>query len=317
VTGGESTQVLALFYHSGALGDFLLALPFLKALREVHPERPWHLAVREEHARLVSRIFPFVRRLLPGAFEFAPLAASPPSSSDVAKLLERHGGFFGFIRGAGGIEAAAKRARPRLPVVLAEPFAHATLHGSTIEGLLRSMILRLGLGHRAITPRDFELPGDRLPPLEAAADPLSFVGDVQGKPVALIHVGASGPGKQGPASLYEDVARGLQARGFAVGWVSGPVEVERGRKPPPSPALVAPDLVLLAHAIAASRLYVGNDTGPTHLASALGVATVAIHGVPNPEWRPRGAKSCVAGGTGGFPDAAEVIEAALRLALET
>ncbi|MGH7832247.1 MAG: glycosyltransferase family 9 protein [Candidatus Binatia bacterium] len=36
-------------------------------------------------------------------------------------------------------------------------------------------------------------------------------------------------------------------------------------------------------------MYIGNDSGMTHLAAALGVETLAIFGPTNPvEWRPRG-----------------------------
>jgi ADP-heptose:LPS heptosyltransferase len=45
----------------------------------------------------------------------------------------------------------------------------------------------------------------------------------------------------------------------------------------------------LAAVLAASRLYIGNDSGVTHLAAALGVPTIAIFGPTAPEvWGPRG-----------------------------
>ncbi len=113
-----------------------------------------------------------------------------------------------------------------------------------------------------------------------------------------------------PRDLLDSVAAGLRSRGLAVGWIRGPVEVERGIPPPVGPCLDAPDIVLLAHAAARARLWIGNDTGPTHLAAQLGTLTLALHGKPNPLWRPRGLRSMVLGGPGGFPSPQEVLEAA-------
>jgi hypothetical protein len=49
------------------------------------------------------------------------------------------------------------------------------------------------------------------------------------------------------------------------------------------------DLPTLATTLKAARLYVGADTGPTHLAAALGVRTVALFGPTDPaRWAPIG-----------------------------
>jgi ADP-heptose:LPS heptosyltransferase len=41
--------------------------------------------------------------------------------------------------------------------------------------------------------------------------------------------------------------------------------------------------------VAGARLYIGNDSGVTHLAAALGVPTIAIFGATSPgTWAPRG-----------------------------
>jgi len=48
-------------------------------------------------------------------------------------------------------------------------------------------------------------------------------------------------------------------------------------------------LPLLAAILSRCRLYVGNDSGVTHLAAAVGVPTVAIFGPTDPDvWAPRG-----------------------------
>lgn len=54
-------------------------------------------------------------------------------------------------------------------------------------------------------------------------------------------------------------------------------------------ALQYPNLYDLAQWLAGASLYIGNDSGITHLAAAVGVPTVAIFGYSNPTiWAPRG-----------------------------
>jgi ADP-heptose:LPS heptosyltransferase len=51
------------------------------------------------------------------------------------------------------------------------------------------------------------------------------------------------------------------------------------------------DLMSLADVIGRAGVYVGNDSGPTHLAAQLGVPTIALSGPTDPrKWRPRGAR---------------------------
>ena len=299
---------MPLFYHSGALGDFLLALPFLKAIRTAHTS--WTLATREEHAALVSRLFPHERRLSCESRLLSPLSAVEPDRGALAALLERYGGLFGFVREARALEDLSRQLRPRLPVALAEPFAYATAHGQSIEQVLEDVISRArNEAGASLSSEDFAFPLEELPPLDPGSDPLGFLGGASRERVALIHIGASGPSKVAPTSLFREVARRLSELRRTVGWIAGPVEVARGREPPPGPCLLSPSLPLLAHAAAAADLYIGCDTGPTHLASMLGVSTVALHGVENPAWRPRGRKARVVGGAGGFPAADEVLRA--------
>jgi ADP-heptose:LPS heptosyltransferase len=74
--------------------------------------------------------------------------------------------------------------------------------------------------------------------------------------------------------------------------ILGPVEDERGGYAALShEPIIARDLTLgqLAALLARVELYVGNDSGVTHLAAALGVRTVALFGPSDIErWAPRG-----------------------------
>ena len=71
-------------------------------------------------------------------------------------------------------------------------------------------------------------------------------------------------------------------------WSLGPAEE---RIPLPEVAcVIRPEApVMMAMELAAAGLYVGNDSGITHLAAASGCKTVAVFGPTDPKvWAPRG-----------------------------
>jgi ADP-heptose:LPS heptosyltransferase len=82
--------------------------------------------------------------------------------------------------------------------------------------------------------------------------------------------------------------------------------------------LTLADLTLgqLAGLIGSADAYLGNDSGPTHLAAAIGVATVALFGPTDPDvWGPRGERVTIlrgrpAAGPGWGIDPADVAAAA-------
>ncbi len=279
---------MPLFHHSGALGDFLLSMPLIRAVRRRFGDGHWTLAVPEGPARLVRRILPHSGRVTPGAAEFAPLFARKLDREQVARILDRHGGLVGFLPRARDLTAILRTLQPSLPVVLVEPLPLAVASGRSIEAVLEDAIVELGEARRSLGPRAFALDLGELPSLERPLDITALQVLPGGHPFALVHIGASDPRKAPPRDQLEGLRDRLARRGIEVVWVLGPVEIERGVAPPGGVALDAPDLVALAHAMQRACLYVGGDTGPTHLASALGCRTISLHLIPNPLWRPRG-----------------------------
>jgi ADP-heptose:LPS heptosyltransferase len=66
-------------------------------------------------------------------------------------------------------------------------------------------------------------------------------------------------------------------------WCAGPDD------PPLDGAVRIDDLYELARWLAGARLYVGNDSGITHLAAAVGTPVLALFGPSDPGiWAPRG-----------------------------
>jgi hypothetical protein len=285
---------MPLLHHAGALGDFLLSLPLLRALRSAWSAGRWTLSCDAAHAALVATILPHGRRLAPGSLELAPLTARELDPEQLGAIARRHGGLLGFLPRALEVEAAVRAAAPELPVLLAEPLGRALAGGARIDAVLEEAIARCEEAARRVTPADFAIAVSELPPLAPGAEPLAFLGPGRADRAALIHIGASDRARRPPLAALMELASQLSGLGFAVGWVRGSVEVERGDEPPPGPCLDAPGLLELAHAIVAAQIYIGGDTGPTHLAAALGTPTLAFVAPPNPQWRPRGERARVA-----------------------
>ncbi|MGC4056473.1 MAG: glycosyltransferase family 9 protein [Paludibaculum sp.] len=96
---------------------------------------------------------------------------------------------------------------------------------------------------------------------------------------AVIHPFSGGRTKNWPLARFQEVARLLP---MPVQWCAGPEESL-------DEAIRFNDLGDLARWLATASLYIGNDSGISHLAAACGVPTVAVFGPTDPAvWAPRG-----------------------------
>ncbi len=103
---------------------------------------------------------------------------------------------------------------------------------------------------------------------------------------ATIHPFASSPAKRLPLALFRQHADRL-ARHMPVHWLAGPEEELDG-------AIRIPDLYDLACWLAGAKVYMGNDSGISHLAAAVGTPTLALFCATRiREWSPRGSVHAV------------------------
>jgi hypothetical protein len=113
---------------------------------------------------------------------------------------------------------------------------------------------------------------------------------LDGRPVLAVHRGASAPAKRWAEDGYRAVTQWWRERGGAVLEVCGPLE----SPVPLSPEhVLAQDLALgdLAALLARVDLFLGGDTGVSHLAGAVGAAGVVLFGPTRPRtWRPLGGR---------------------------
>ena len=108
--------------------------------------------------------------------------------------------------------------------------------------------------------------------------------------------------KEWPQERFLEVARTLGAEGFRPVFVGSDAPRERERSSAMAQAgggldlAGQTDLPTFAALLESADLFVGNDSGPMHLAAALGTPTVGIFGSTSPEWTgPRGERVRVVG----------------------
>lgn len=145
-------------------------------------------------------------------------------------------------------------------------------------------------------PRD-PIPNARVFPQPEAIARVSEVlargGVDRGAKYAVLQPEARLPGMRWPAEKFAEIARWLRAeRGMAsvVNLSSADAEIASGIRNALQGCAVIPDpfsIRDLIALIAGSHLFVGNDSGPGHLATATGRPSVVIYGPTNPaQWHP-------------------------------
>jgi ADP-heptose:LPS heptosyltransferase len=106
--------------------------------------------------------------------------------------------------------------------------------------------------------------------------------------VVALAPGSGSRRKNWPLHYYQKVENYLTERGFDVYWIAG--ECERDYQFRNTDKIVRDlDLIALSRFLFKCTLYIGNDSGITHLAAASHCPVIAIFGASNPWiWAPRG-----------------------------
>ncbi len=115
------------------------------------------------------------------------------------------------------------------------------------------------------------------------------VGDAMTSGATLIHPGSGSRSKNWPMERFAELGRRLEALGHRVAWVRGPAEPDLPPEIPPDRVIDQPSLRALAATLAQSRVFIGNDSGVSHLAGATGAPTLVLFGPTRASvWRPDG-----------------------------
>ena len=121
--------------------------------------------------------------------------------------------------------------------------------------------------------------GFELPPLEHLALP-----QVRNQGEVLVHTGAGQPIRVWPLERYQHLVAHLRQLGYRVRVACDPDQEAWWRKTGETPLEVPHTVGELLHLIDQAAAFVGNDSGPGHLAAFSGVPTFTIFGPQLPEW---------------------------------
>jgi ADP-heptose:LPS heptosyltransferase len=131
---------------------------------------------------------------------------------------------------------------------------------------------------------------------------LESAGLAIGQPLAVIHPGSGSAYKCVAPEILASIVVALQISGATPVILEGPADrdpVERLLRSCVNPPIVLKglDLLTVAGVLAQARLFVGQDSGVTHMAGRMGVRTVALFGPTDPaRWAPCGAEVTVVQG---------------------
>jgi heptosyltransferase-3 len=101
------------------------------------------------------------------------------------------------------------------------------------------------------------------------------------RPYAVIHPFASAPGKAWPAARFIEIARNLSLEPV---FLAGPMD---DLEPFRNFQTVRESLKVTKSLLSGASLFIGNDSGPAHIAAAFGVPVVVLFGPSDPvTWAP-------------------------------
>jgi len=279
-----------LLIRPGALGDVLLTLPVVQALHSQWPDITIDMMGNPAVLRLLCG-----RTAVHAVWSFDGLDIGPmfhPEARPTSELGERFGGYDVTISYAGPADGVFARnltriAQGRVIHWDARAGSHIGMHMSEF---LQRPLLELGVPLCADPPRLRLTAQDR----QQAAAWFAEHSFVNGPSVAL-HPGSGSPAKNWPAEQFAGLARCLDAAAQQVVLIVGPADggpanvVQGEMRGMSLTAAVGLPLWLVAAILECCAGYVGNDSGISHLAAAVGVPVVAIFGPTDPRvWAPRG-----------------------------
>lgn len=280
--GSSSPRILVV--RGGALGDFILTLPVLAALRQRFPNCRLELLGYPQFAALaqaggwVDAVRLIESRPLAGFF-----AAGGPLDSGLAAYFGGCALIISFLFDPDGIFEANVRRCSRAQFIAGphRPDDDGDRHATVV---LLSALERLAI-----------FDADPVPRLVLRAQGTGSASHDVGHPVVALHPGSGSERKNWPEAQWSEFLAGiLDQTSLDVLLVGGEAEGERldglmreHGSPRVAVARSLP-LVELGLRLTACRAFVGHDSGITHLAAALGVPGLALWGPSNETvWHPR------------------------------
>ncbi len=288
-----------LIVHQGGVGDFILCLPAFGSIRRYYPGM-----------RIELMAYPRILQLVEGRYyvdlgkSIYQVGLGPFYLEDgklggpIFRYFEGFDQAFLFLQDRNGIFSNNVKRAGVKKVFSISPFPEKGRGVHVIDHMLSSL-LSMGIPQGGRIPRIFLLEEDRRF-AEAWLRQRGVHGGVE-KGLVALHPGSGGQKKLWPIEnffrLAERITDGLRLNTILI---IGPAEreylrsgLERIRSIIPIWAEDLP-LIHVASLLDRCQCYIGNDSGMTHLAAAIGIPTIALFGPTDPEiWGPRGGRVAI------------------------
>ena len=281
-----------LIIHPGTLGDVIVSLPAIRMLRRAFPRHEMILAAQVQIGRLfqmcgeIDRVWSMEGTMLSELFQ-----ENPVLHDSIHETLSRTTHVVGWLHDTDHCLANNFRNLGIQRIILISPKDQRlqSRHMSDrYVDTIKPWVATRGIRCHLVSP----LTVDRARYVHLQDD----VAHVEDEKIVFIHPGSGSPHKCLPsetlASLAGEIARNFHARVLLCEGPDDRGQVERllshlGHQS--FEILREKNLVEMSHFLSRADLFLGHDSGLTHLAAALGVPTMVIFGPTDPEqWRPSG-----------------------------
>jgi ADP-heptose:LPS heptosyltransferase len=275
--------------HPGGLGDVLMAVPAMTRLRTRFPKHRLLLCAEDQVARLllacgiIDEWISMQGRLCADLF-----AGANSSMGQVQTWLEDCDLAIGWMEDLDGKLSATLKAVGIRQVIVRSPFSTSIQATHQVDRFLE-----------VVDEAPSDNKGDVLLTM---TEPIFRLGQVclestglsSRQLLVVIHPGSGSIQKCVAPEVLASVVVALEIFGATPVILEGPADrepVDRFLRSCVNPPIVLKDLDLLtlAGVLAQARLFVGQDSGVTHMAGLIGVHTIALFGPTDPaRWAPRG-----------------------------
>ena len=286
----EKILVIAMQY----LGDVLLTTALLHSLRQAYPD-----------AQLDVLVYGNTAAMLEGNSDINHIITTPnrPNRSDIGCLFQK------IFRRYNLAIATQTGDRPFLYTLLAAPFRVTAVPPKSTAGCWKrffvqrwaefdnvnthTVLQHLKLLDLINVPRSYSLIPPKTSHVELLLEQFPFLTETSG--YAVLHPHPQWTYKQWTTEGWVEVGLYLKKLGLNLVLSCGPAQQEidyvaniQSQLPDDTINLAGQvSLAQLAYIIAQAKLYIGPDTGITHLAAVTGIPVIALYGPTNPvKWAP-------------------------------
>jgi ADP-heptose:LPS heptosyltransferase len=280
-----------LIFHAAALGDFIVTWPLALALARLYPQSRIYYVTHSQKGALAERVLRIESSDSEAGWHHL-FSETPALPEPAAKLLSNAHTILSFV--AASTDRWAENVRKLAPE--ANLLCVNTAIPPNFTGHVTDWLIEQWRGW----PAGHAAAGQILQSISSRGLPLAG----PDRRIIVLHPGAGSEKKCWPAEQFLELARGLTAAGRSVRVLLGEAELERWPAGRIKSFEAACDVrrpnnyVELLEQLFDAAVFVGNDSGPGHLAGILGVPTVSLFGEADPtRWKPLGPNVTVLTGT--------------------